>query len=504
MQRAPCVTFCALMFFLFSLWVSDSVFGFRLPDTGETTCYSQTGIVISCPAPGNSFAQDGSYTYNPMGFTDNGDDGTVTDDNTGLIWQKLQDNTPYNWYQATGTYHATYNSTSQNVCSALSLAGHSDWRLPSKKELITLVDYSVGYPGPMINTAYFPGTKSDSYWTSPTYAGYTSNAWAVYFDQGGVGFTAKSSNHFVRCVRGAQIPQSLIDNGNGTVTDTRTGLLWQQGEAPASMDWGAALSYCEGLPLGNRTDWRLPNVKELESLTDDSRYNPTLDKTFFPGVYSSRYWSSTTYVTVPGSAWAPDFLGDNMVTFAGKSYTTYFPRCVRSGQAGSAATLDIDPAGAGTGSVVSQPGGIDCGTVCSAPYPFVTIVTLTATPTVGGSIFAGWSGDADCADGVVTLTADAACTATFDFCAGGHPARIGGTTYDSLGAVYAGAGMTGDTIELIASNQQETLDFDEGKVVTLKGGNSCAFAPLPYSQTTITGSITISSGTITVDRIVLR
>lgn len=502
MRRVPCVTFCALIFSVLSLFFSDGAFCFKLPDTGETTCYSQTGAVIGCPAPENSLAQDGSYPFNPMSFTDNGD-GTVTDDNTGLIWQKQPDNTVYNWYQASGTYDATYNPSSQNACSSLNLGGHSDWRLPSKKELITLVDYSVT-PGPTINTAYFPGTKSDAYWTSPTYAGHTSSAWRITFDEGGAGFTAKSGNHFVRCVRGGQLSSTgLIDNGNGTVTDTRTGLLWQQGEASAPMRWDAALSYCEGLSLENRTDWRLPNVKELESLTDDSRYNPTLDKTFFPGVHSSRYWTSTTYVNALVYAWAPDFLGDNMVTFAAKS-NTYFARCARGGQFGSVATLDVNPTGAGNGAVVSWPGGIDCGAICSAPYQFGTIVTLTATPAVGGSIFVGWDDDADCADGVVTMTADAACTATFDFCPGGHPARIGGTTYDSIAAAYAGAGMTGDIIDVIASNQQETLDFNQGKVITLKGGNDCAFAPLPYSQTTITGSITINSGTITLDRIVLR
>ena len=66
----------------------------------------------------------------------------------------------YNWYQACGTYDATYNPTSQNVCGSLNLGGYSDWRLPTKKELMSIVDYSIPYPGPTINTTYFPNTNS--------------------------------------------------------------------------------------------------------------------------------------------------------------------------------------------------------------------------------------------------------------------------------------------------------------------------------------------------------
>ena len=90
----------------------------------------------------------------------------------------------------------------------------------------------------------------------------------------------------------------LVDNGNGTVTDNRTGLIWQQGE-PGYMSWGEALSYCEGLSLGGHSDWRLPNVRELESLTDDSRYYPAMDTSFFPDAHSSYYWSSTTDADYP-------------------------------------------------------------------------------------------------------------------------------------------------------------------------------------------------------------
>jgi uncharacterized delta-60 repeat protein len=80
---------------------------------------------------------------------------------------------------------------------------------------------------------------------------------------------------------------------------------------------------------------------------------------------------------------------------------------------GDFSTLKLTKAGTGSGTVTSAPAGIDCGGTCSAVFPYGTIVTLTATPTPG-SVFTGWSGDPDCADGTVTLNDDRSCTATFD------------------------------------------------------------------------------------------
>jgi hypothetical protein len=212
---------------------------FTLPDTGQTKCYQGVSPYAEIPCSGTG--QDGAYTINPMSFTDNVN-GTVMDNNTGLMWQKEDDGNTYNWYQAAGVYDATYNSSSQNVCGALNLDGYGDWRLPSKKELITIVDYSFPYPGPSINMTYFPNTKSSDYWSFTTYAGtypgYPNIAWnvrfydgAVYFYLGSVVDSGKGYNMYVRCVRSAQQPaQQFTDNGNGTVSDSKTGLVWQQGE----------------------------------------------------------------------------------------------------------------------------------------------------------------------------------------------------------------------------------------------------------------------------------
>ena len=102
----------------------------------------------------------------------------VRDNVTGLIWEVKtddgsihdKDNT-YFWYDFQDVFIATLNS--QNF------GGQNDWRLPTIKELSTLVDSSIPYPGPTIDTDYFPNTQSSTYWSSPTDANYPSSAWGV-------------------------------------------------------------------------------------------------------------------------------------------------------------------------------------------------------------------------------------------------------------------------------------------------------------------------------------
>ncbi len=91
----------------------------------------------------------------------------------------------------------------------------------------------------------------------------------------------------------------LIVNDDDTVSDYRTGLTWQKSEGGAHA-WESALTYCNELsPAGT---WRLPNVKELESITDDTKFNPALDTAYFTNAGSS-YWSSTTYLEFTDQAW---------------------------------------------------------------------------------------------------------------------------------------------------------------------------------------------------------
>ena len=120
----------------------------------------------------------------------------------------------------------------------------------------------------------------------------------------------------------------------GVVLDNKTGLAWQDdyrdnaGEIK-NTTWQDALVYCHELRLGGRSDWRLPNIKELRSIVDRSRFNPTIDSVF-TNVVSNYYWSSTTVVSDSSYAWFVFFeYGiDYKYIKSNKGYV----RCVRGGQ----------------------------------------------------------------------------------------------------------------------------------------------------------------------------
>lgn len=131
----------------------------------------------------------------------------------------------------------------------------------------------------------------------------------------------------------------FIDNGNGTITDTRTGLIWEQKTDDGGLrdkdnryTWKQALAYCENLTLASQTDWRLPNIKELASLVDLSRYSPSIDPVFAPYTRPSFYWSSSTLAGYANGAWGVyfDYGYDNWYGKSGYGYV----RAVRGGQGG--------------------------------------------------------------------------------------------------------------------------------------------------------------------------
>jgi len=121
----------------------------------------------------------------------------------------------------------------------------------------------------------------------------------------------------------------FVDNKNGTVTDTKTGLMWQKAEV-GTKNWEAGLAYCKTLRLAGYKDWRLPERNELESIVDKRYYDPCIDRTIFPGAMSSYYLSSTFNAIYPGSAWSVNFYNGD-VHYSDKSGNCYV-RAVRGGQ----------------------------------------------------------------------------------------------------------------------------------------------------------------------------
>ncbi|MBU3914429.1 DUF1566 domain-containing protein [bacterium] len=116
------------------------------------------------------------------------------------------------------------------------------------------------------------------------------------------------------------------DNGNGTISDNITSLMWQKEDTDSTYTWEAALTYCEGLTLGSQSDWRLPNIRELESIVDETVYNPSINSTYFPNTNSWEYWSSTTHADTL-VAWGVNFVNGSV-----DDYENAYVRCVRGGQ----------------------------------------------------------------------------------------------------------------------------------------------------------------------------
>ena len=120
------------------------------------------------------------------------------------------------------------------------------------------------------------------------------------------------------------------DGSTSIVTDTATGLQWQDDTTPISMTWQGAIDYCEALKLGGKSDWRLPNINELTSVVNVSVDSPSISNIFVNTV-SDKYWSSTTLTQFTNNAFIVDFsFGYQSSNYA--KTTSHYVRCVRAGQ----------------------------------------------------------------------------------------------------------------------------------------------------------------------------
>lgn len=324
---------------------------YTIVDTGQNVCYNAAGTAITCPAKGSVFyGQDTQYTGNTPSYTNNSN-GTITDNITGLIWQQTADS------NSDGTINSsdklTYTAAG-TYCENLVLGGQTDWQLPSIKQLYSLIKFNgtdpSGYTGtntsgliPFIDTTYFKFAYGDTsageriidsqYASSNLYVSNTAGdggntLFGVNFADGrikGYGLTlnGKDKTFFVMCVRNNSSygVNNFTNNGDSTITDSATGLMWAQNDSATKLNWEEALAWVETQNTAKYlgySDWRLPNAKELQSLID---YTRSPDKTSSAAINAlfnvtsitneagnadyPFYWSSTTHVnwtTTPGAA----------------------------------------------------------------------------------------------------------------------------------------------------------------------------------------------------------
>jgi hypothetical protein len=268
----------------------------------------------------------------------------------------------------------------------MAFAGYNDWRVPNMKELVSILDFENASPAvsSAFNNACAGGctvltcscTGAAYYWSSTTYMPTPFGAEMVNFTDGNVAATNKGASvELVRAVRAgsclpatgqttsfvagddgdirAGTPLSYTDNGDGTITDNNTGLVWEKHSADGGIHdqnntytWGDGFAmHVAGLNTTNfagHNDWRVPNVKELQSIIDYQNIFPAVSSAFNNGCTGGctvltcscaqgvNFWSSSTYATTP-SLGETVFFGNGALGGVFTKSTPNASRAVRGG-----------------------------------------------------------------------------------------------------------------------------------------------------------------------------
>jgi len=290
--------------------------------TGQTKCYNETEE-IPCPNVGEDFyGQDAQYLDKcvPRSYSISGTspEEIVTDNNTGLEWQRTISENTFTWQDAI------------DYCDELNYGGYEDWRLPTADELSTIIDIGKKYISVDVDVFYL--IKDNNYWSSSSFVNDSSLAHFVYFGIGDVSLYPKTETNHVQCVRGSSFFETsfaeYINNEKVVVKDLNLGLYWQK-EHSEKITWTAALEYCENLDYAGFNDWRLPNINELKGLIDYTKYNPG---SIFPEMVSDVFWSASSLVLDGRYSWFTDFKYGRAGIYMKIESNNYYARCVRNGE----------------------------------------------------------------------------------------------------------------------------------------------------------------------------
>lgn len=301
-------------------------------------------------------AASGASTGGPMpvnGITPELDiqDEVAIDHHMGLMWAREQRGDKEvdgrgEFQPEDSTHPQAAVALASAYCEEMKLAGFEDWRLPTRLELFSVVDHERcnKYEGPALDPEAFPtaelGTFRTPYWTStPHFAEYQ---YAVGFLMGSITYDGDIAGQkvFARCVRSTrlvQMPEQPFEIEGSVVRDLRTGLEWErEPEIIDVLDWSSdpivqpAIDYCAALSLDGG-GWRLPTVKELPTIVDETTVQPVIDEAVFPNTQKEYYVTGTPLGCSEhlGWYWATSF-GDGVVYPMDQNYTdTAYVRCVR-------------------------------------------------------------------------------------------------------------------------------------------------------------------------------
>ncbi|HET9953704.1 MAG TPA: DUF1566 domain-containing protein [Polyangiaceae bacterium] len=311
----------------------------------ESNCGTHKWACWKMPNPASSPAS----VPNHQSHTDLGN-GAVRDNITCLVWEKANPDKKGNWQSAS------------DRCAALASSGYAgfdDWRLPTRVEMASISDVTLGakgYPAPFGVTSGYYVTGSFWYKTILTAGGAKpeDRVWGY----GTNGFTSNAivrsnTDNLARCVRGngpgeaagdyaVEPPNHYTLAGSGvdaTVTDNYTGLTWQATYSKARMPWSEASAYCAAQRTAGLSDWRVSTLNELASTVNEALVAPAINRTVFPNTSGACdetgwFWAAESS-KVGGTAWGLSYCDGYTGWNAGASasawnyFTDAYVRCVR-------------------------------------------------------------------------------------------------------------------------------------------------------------------------------
>ena len=324
----------------------------RLDDTGMTQCVTydeQRGFVFTpeCSGTGHDgeFGRDATAPQEGNGhagfkFEKIGAAGEVLpreattwscvrDKVTGAMWEvKTSDGGPRDGrtrYKNRGNGQEGDASFYVQSVNAASLCGASDWRLPTRREMESLLDFSVAEGTPMLDGAWFPNSAASLHWTATSAkvnGGSSAYRWAVNFGNGqSIWYGGQYGEFAVRLVReGHPLPLHRWVPEGGELRDKSTGLVWRrcaegqawtgsacQGTPTTFLTVGDAIDHARSQALASGKPWRAPNVKELSSLADTDLHYPAIDRAVFPGFPSGVFHTGTHWLQNPVYSWRVAF-----------------------------------------------------------------------------------------------------------------------------------------------------------------------------------------------------
>jgi hypothetical protein len=258
----------------------------------------------------------------PQSFSRNGE--VVTDNISRLKWE-----------DSSHTKRELNFSEAENYCENLELGGITDWRVPTNKELLYLADRSKHNPA--LNSIFQNFVSINSlwkgfYWSNQavTYSGRENENWILNSYNGNDFLEKRTENGYVRCVSGNSHYEDIQferDNSKEIVKDLTHNLMWVDGGETVKKSWSEAISYCKNLNYGGYSDWRLPTIEELYSITDQRKSSAPFVNSEFNNIksgFSDWYWSSTEYNGNKSYSWKLNFYN---------GYDNYYNRsnssCVR-------------------------------------------------------------------------------------------------------------------------------------------------------------------------------